>query len=423
MNHPMPRLVHPLPDPLGLYIRPGYTDHRVLLALLSEGQSALTGIVFEPSWDDRQEELRAEIQRRDLESVLDTRAMELGTRGGFNTSRAKLPWAGDQPHQPADLAVPGGHRMADSVAEYVADKQFSAVLAPTHYISGPNDPWLQIDEAVTGRLRRTLDTNGQANVPVFYPLALPGKVLRDPEQRSALKPFLARLPANAIWLRVHPFGSDSGPSALRGYIEACRDLHDLGVPLVAERSGTVGLALMAFGAVGGIENGVTIGEKFDTSRLIHPTQGGKPFSPRPRVYVPDLGVFLTRTQAEELFQTPRMKTFACHDTSCRRNGAQDMVQDPRRHFVIQRMGEVGRLSQVAKEARANVYLEETLRPATDRLPRVLRANLDQDTLKKLENGRQKLGRWRETLGHLARHQSATTFSTTPETRAARRRTA
>jgi hypothetical protein len=345
--------------------------------------------------------------------------MELATAGGFTASRAQLPWAGSQPHRPADITGPGGYRMADTIAEFVADKQFSAVLAPAHYISGPNDPWLQIDEAVTGRLRRTLDANGQADVPIFYPLALAGKVLLDSEQRSALKPFLARLPVDAIWLRVHPFGSNSGPSALRGYIEACRDLHDLGLPLVAERSGTVGLALMAFGAVGGIENGVTIGEKFDASRLIHPPQGGKSFSPPARVYVPDLGLFLTRTQAKDLFQTPRMKMFACRDTDCCRNGAQDMIREPRRHFVIQRMGEVGRLSQVAEAARANVYLEEMLRPATDRLPRVLQAKLDRDTVKKLENERRKLGRWRETLGHLARHQPATTFSTVPETRASR----
>ena len=421
MTHPMPRLVRPVPDPLGLYFRPGYADHRVLLALLAGGQSALTGVVFEPSWDDRQEELRAEIQRRNLESVLDTRAMELATEGGFNKSRAKLTWAGDRPHRPTDLSGPGGYRMADRIAEYVTDKRFSAVLAPAHYISGPNDPWLQIDEAVTGRLRRTLDTKCQAKVPIFYPLALPGKVFRDPEQRSALKQFLARLPVDAIWLRVHPFGSDSGPNALRGYIEACRDLHDLGVALVAERSGTIGLALMAFGAVGGIENGVTLGEKFDANRLIRPTQSGRPFSAHSRVYLPDLGVFLTPAQADEMFQAPRMKTFACRDTDCCRDGAQDMVRDPRRHFVIQRMREVGRLSQVAERARVSVYLDEILRPATDRLPRALQAKLGEDILKRLENERWKLAGWRETLGDLARHLPTMTFSRIPETCATRRR--
>lgn len=234
MAVPVPRLIRPLPDPLGLYFRPGYNDHRVILALLAEGQTGLTGIVFDPAWENRQEELRAEIERRALETVLDTRAMELAMEGGFNETRAKLPWANDQLHRPTDLAGPGGQRLADLVAEHVAEIGFSAVLAPAHYITGPNDQWLSIDEAVTGRLRRTLDANGQSGVPIFYPLALPGKVFRDQEQRSALKSFLSRLQVDAIWLRVHPFGTGSGPSALRGYIEACRDLHDLGVPIVAE---------------------------------------------------------------------------------------------------------------------------------------------------------------------------------------------
>ena len=61
MNHPMPRLIRSLPHPLGLYFRPGYGDHRALLALLAEGRSAFTGIVFEPSWENRQEELRADV--------------------------------------------------------------------------------------------------------------------------------------------------------------------------------------------------------------------------------------------------------------------------------------------------------------------------------------------------------------------------
>ena len=91
MNQPLPRLIRPLPDPLGLYFRPAYGDHRVLLALLAEGRSALTGIVFEPTWDSRHEELCAEINRRTLESVLDTRAMELATPGGFTRGGRSYP--------------------------------------------------------------------------------------------------------------------------------------------------------------------------------------------------------------------------------------------------------------------------------------------------------------------------------------------
>ena len=116
-----------------------------------------------------------------------------------------------------------------------------------------------------------------------------------------------------------------------------------------------------------------------------------------------------------------MKKFACRDTDCCRYGAEDMIRDRRRHIMIQRMREVGRLSQVAEQARTSVYLDEMLRPATDRLPRVLQAKLGEDTRKKLENERKKLAGWREVLGNLARQQPATTFSAIPETCASRRR--
>lgn len=172
---------------------------------------------------------------------------------------------------------------------------------------------------------------------------------------------------------------------------------------------------MAFGAVGGIESGVTIGEKFDVSRLLRAREIDKKiFQAPPRVYVNELGIFLTPAQAEEVFRAPRMKVFACRDTDCCRQGVEDMLRDPRRHFTIQRMREVGRLSQTAEEARASVYLEEMLRPPTDRLPRVLKVNLADDTLKKLENERNKLERWRYTLGNLALHHPATTFSPPPK---------
>jgi hypothetical protein len=40
---------------------------------------------------------------------------------------------------------------------------------------------------------------------------------------------------DAVWLRIHPFGTgNSGPLVLKRYLRACRDLHTLNVPLVGE---------------------------------------------------------------------------------------------------------------------------------------------------------------------------------------------
>jgi len=54
-----------------------------------------------------------------------------------------------------------------------------------------------------------------------------------------------------------PFGNNSGHVSLFRYIQSCRELVSLDLPIVAERTGTIGLALVAFGAVSGLESGVT----------------------------------------------------------------------------------------------------------------------------------------------------------------------
>ncbi len=77
-----PRLICPLPDPLGLYIRPGFNDHTVLLQLLAEDRLNITGVVFDASHHKRHAELRQEIPKHNIHAILDPCTMELATVGG-----------------------------------------------------------------------------------------------------------------------------------------------------------------------------------------------------------------------------------------------------------------------------------------------------------------------------------------------------
>src|SRR4051812_46607700 len=109
---PILRLVRPVSEPLGLFLRPGHNDHRVLSQLLSEGRSSMTGVVFDPTLLGPQEELRTEVRQRNLWAVLDPRLMELATPSGYTPRRAALPWAGKGPHRPQDLSGAGGQECA-----------------------------------------------------------------------------------------------------------------------------------------------------------------------------------------------------------------------------------------------------------------------------------------------------------------------
>lgn len=420
---PVLRLLRPTAEPLGLFVRPGHVDHRVLSQLLSEGRTAMTGVVFDPTNLSAQEELKSEVVRRNLWAILDARLMELATPGGHTNRRAALPWASPTPHRPQDLSGAAGASAARAIVEFVAQHGFNAVLLGHYLERGAQDTWFQVDMALVREVRRQLDHRGLNSVALYYTLAVSTTVFHDSAQRAALKEQIEREDLDGLWLRVHPFGASSGHLTLQRYMQACQDFHSLNLPLITEKAGSVGLALLAFGAVGGIETGVSSGDKFDFSRLTKlPVEGKKAFAPHARVYLPGLGLFLDRDAATSFFAHRNLKaTYGCQNPACCRRGAADTIADPRRHFVFSRMEEVGAISQVPGALRPQRYLEDTLRPATDRLGRVLQAGIDEDLKSRLEKERRKLDGWRHTLGEMSRNENSATSARAPVRRIVQRR--
>jgi hypothetical protein len=403
-----PRLLRPVETPLALYLRPGRNDHKVSVQALAEGLRGIRGIIFNPTQIKVQQELRTEAVRTNLEAVLDTRTIELSSMPGeLGPELLSLPWASFARQQLIELTPPVRREVAEKVANFVVGNGFTAVLAPTHFVGSWNDPWTSVDNSVAESLRNALDAAGGASIPIYYTLAAPSATFRDPRRRNEFDRQIRDLPVDSLWLRVHSFGTTaSGPIALRGFIEAGQELHQLRIPLVAERTGTIGLALLAFGAVGGIESGITIGESFDIGRLRKPRTKGA-FLPAARVYLRDLGAFLEVKKAREFFDLRNMKTsFACRE-SCWPRGIQDTLADPRRHFIITRTREVARLSSPPVSLRRQLYLEEFLRPATDRALQASRA------FPILGNHRRRLESWRGTLGTIAKDSPLESWSQAP----------
>ena len=393
------KLLPPAKPRLRLYLRPGRNDHTVFQQLLAEDR-AVSGLVLDARHFGRQAELRDALVANGVHAVLDTDFMEASTPGGSVLAGVgTLPWAPFVPARPGTHRGGSGRKVASLIADMVLAGSFSAVLAPTPLLNDAADPWFAADRAMAASLRAELDRRDLSGVAIFYPLAIPGTVLRHGSQRGILIEALKSIEIDALWLRIHPFGTTSaGPIALRGYIEACWDLHRIGVPVVAERSGTIGVALMAFGAAGGIESGITLGERFDASGLAASRDpNAKPFSPAPRVYLQDIGAFVQRASAGSLFQNRQMQAaLACRDAACCRRGSVDMIKDPRRHFVLRRISEVDRVGAAPAGHRPGIYLEDFLRPATDLALRASRI------LPELVPAQQRLESWRFTLGAIER---------------------
>jgi len=408
----LPRLLRAVADPLGLYVRPSPVDHRFLIDFLAEtAPLTLKGVVFDSRLDSLQSDLRAEVQARGIESIVDLRAMELATIGGFGTSQ-QLPWCLGRPDTTSDFTSDRLVTFVASVSEWILERKFSAVLAPTHFLAkGESDPWLQIDLTLTHRLRDALDAAGAQDTLIYYPLAIRPEDFFHVVERDKLRAALSSAPIDALWPRIHRFGANSGAQALRRFIRTCGELHQSGRPIVPESCGIAGLALLGFGAAGAITTGITTGDQFDFARLKRRREDGGGGFAAPRIYISELQSFLSRKRAGPFFERRLAQSYyACKNDSCCKRGVHDMLADPRRHYLKTRLDEIARLSALPESLRPDGYLDQFLRPATDLM--VKAANAEPS----LHKARSRLDSWRTTLSAILAEERPVTFSSAPNGR-------
>jgi hypothetical protein len=421
-----PRLVRAVPDPLALWLRPGRMDQKGMLEMLAAGDLVCFGAVFDPALSRIHAELREQVLSHRLDAVLDPRTQPAATAGGYTEALGALPWGLDRPHSQADFEGISGRRLIAALGDFVLENGYTQVLAPTHVLSAAGDAWLQVDIASARRLRDFLDRHGGSRIPTIYSLAISYAAFGDKEQRGLLVEALRAVPASEIWLKVDGFGTASRPTRVRTYIEAAADFHELGIPIVADHVGGVaGLSLVAFGAVGGIAHGVTLGERFDTAPWRTPP-AGEGFGLHHRVYVPAIDLMLKRKEAAALVgMSARTRAlFGCNDTKCCPRGINDMIKNPGRHFLYQRMEQVKTLGLIPEELRPQRFLDQYLRSASDKAVNAAEINWQDNEVgasmaRKMQENRRRLDALRVALGNHAEANPPLSFARLPETRATR----
>jgi len=183
----------------------------------------------------------------------------------------------------------------------------------------------------------------------------------------------------------------------------------------------IGLSLLAFGVAGGMAHGVTSGERFSAAAWRRPRQGST-FGTVRRVYVPAINAMLKPPDAAALVgsSTRAKAMFGCTDPSCCLRGLRDMLESPVRHFLCQRVGEVGRLGQIPEQLRPQRFLDQNLRPTTDRALAASTINWeDTDMANRMQQNRKRVDALRVMLGGQAEREPTCTFAQLPLTRAAR----
>jgi hypothetical protein len=421
-SFPIPRLVRPAPDPLGLYFHIRRNDHRAVLNMIATGNLACFGGVFDATNLDRHNELLDQILSRNLDAILDTRTQPSATIGGYSDSLGRLPWGAGRPHTPADFSGTAGQRLIATIGDCAIERGFTQVLAPTHLLRSAHDEWLEIDIETIIRLREYLDSKNASHISIIYSLAITYAMLRNPQQRYEVIEALQGIPCVALWLKIDGFGSTSTPTAVLSYIDAAKDFRELELPLVADHvGGLAGLSLLAFGATGGLAHGITQGESFHTGNWRRP-RSGNGFSQHPRVYFQHIDMLLKPGDARLMLQTSsRAKAIlGCGDSNCCPRGLTDMIQNPARHFLYQRMNEVAALSRIPEQLRAQQFLDQYLRPATDRALAVANVNWNDEIIaKKMREHRKRLDALRVTLGEFETKREKPIPAVLPKTRLSR----
>jgi hypothetical protein len=354
----------------GFYFRVGNNDHTTLSRLIAEGKLHVDGLAIDARRHDRQKSLRQHASQVGIATCFDTQAMELVMPGTSSKGHSQLPWAAIGARSPADFSQRRIAEFAQAIVERVSDGAYPQVLAPTHYIADLSSEWLAVDEALTTELRRQLNDADQDAVRIIYPLAVHHSVFYDAHSRAVLLRGLRSLPVDVVALRVHPFGSASGPQVIRSFMDACWDFRAVGTPLMVERAGIAGLAAYAMGAVDLVESGITTGDSFDIGALQKPVNSGKkPKFPR-RVYIEALGMTVECKTAAKLMNTSRGKIhFACKSPTCCANGYQDMLEDSERHSALARQRQFLEISKIPPSIRAERFIDGIVTPLCDMLGR------------------------------------------------------
>ncbi|MDB5072844.1 MAG: hypothetical protein JWM87_3955 [Candidatus Eremiobacteraeota bacterium] len=354
-------------NPLGHFIRIGSTGHIQLEEALAGDRVQIERAVFDASVVKSQAHLRDALRGAGAELILDTNVAELASVGRYDGVVRNCAWAaGDRPLQGSDFDGSAGKERMLKIAQCALEHNFRTVLAPTHLLSGAEDPNFALDLRICRELRSALDASGGAAVSIDYPLLISATTLREPRGRAALIAALKSLPFDNLWLRIAGFGASATPIAVRRYIEALQDFQGLERPLVGDNvAGLNGLAALAFGALGGIVHGIGIGETFNNGTWKRrPTKRDQKGGAGTRILLPFLDRHLKPAQLKDVMDANGGRRLAaCHDATCCRRGYDDMIADPRGHYLRTRRSQMLALSQVSEFMRPNHFLREDLTKA------------------------------------------------------------
>lgn len=397
--------IHGRPTPIGHFIRVGYSGHRQLETLFDRGRFTAERVVIDAARFEAQRDLISTLWNAGTEIVLDPNVAELSSLGRYQGAFQTVTWANaSRPLTHADFRGSQEGAIVREIAGFAVDRNVDAVLAPAHFVEGARDEWVTIDRRSCELLREVLDDAGGRGIGIDYQLIIPYAVLRDSAHRRAFVEALSDLPFDNLWIRVAGFGADATPVGVRRYISSLADFHVLGKPIISDcAGGLAGLGITAFGAAAGIAHGVGQKERFDTSTWSsrHKRGGG---GQNGRLYFPSIDRFFKLSDTRTIMQARgARRLLACQDRECCPRGFDDMENDPKAHFLMQRRKQLLDLERIPDLRRPSRFLDHHLATADRTARQVAKLKVGDERIRKaLLRTTQRLDRMRGVLEDLDR---------------------
>lgn len=363
--------LHGDPDPVTQFLRTGLTHHRRLEQMLLAGQFPVARVVVDAAALKRQADFISALRSNGREIILDTNVAELSSVGRFEGAVREASWANpDGVLTASNIVGANEHSVLGAIARFSVANNLQRVLAPTHFLSGVNDPWFKTDLEATARLRALLDMEGGKGIALDYPVLLSNATLNDQAERKAVMSALRSSPAESIWLRISGFGAEATPAGIRKYITAAHDFHHVAKPIIADCvGGMAAVAIVAFGGASGMAHGAAEKERFDASDWNKPRREGKGGGGGHMVMLTGIDRLLKKAEAQALIDAPHgRRLLSCNNPACCPHGFEDTIKDPRGHYLRQRALQCEAISAVPDPLRADHFLNKMLAD-TDRKAR------------------------------------------------------
>ena len=405
---PMPT-VRASAQAVGHFFRLGDTGHRQLADLHAEGRFSPHRVVVDASRLRHQKELVHSLRASGAQVVLDTKAAELAATAKFSGFAKGAPWSECSSGRllgPEHFAPNASTDVIGRVARFAVENSVDRVLTPTHWLAtGARSDWFDIDRRACAELREELDKAGGSRIAIDYLLIVPHLALDEVEQRGQFIAGLKDLPFDNLWLRASGFGADAGPLTTRRYINSLSAMHNAGHPIVADYlGGLTGLAAVSFGAVSGLAEGIGELERFDARgwhKAPKTPDDHQEFGRTKRIAVSGFGRSVTVGELKLLHDAKGgRRLVVCNDRNCCPHGLPDMLANPKRHSVYQRIQQIHDLECIPDLNRAQHFLDGEMTRA-DRLARQIKGlkTGDENLNKRMVDHSHRMEKLRSTLEH------------------------